>query len=369
MEAVQDVSTSAAESSTAAVAVPTDPQEYADWRVKGPSALKARKAPAEGDKSKAASTPAESRPGEQPGEKRAPASEAGKGTQEQKPRSDAATRLEELLSDLRTAGLTPAELKTFRRNAQAEGQKPPSQEGKPPAGAEHTEKPAGLEAPKRPKQEEFKTWGEYQEAYEKWASDNTAYEVQKALQEDRRRQHQDAQARELKGKLDDAAKRYGAESGKTIIETAKAINGDKQIPEAVKAILEESPVLVDLMYTIGSKPEDRAAFVELARTNPAAAIRKAVLMEGLVQAELAKGGSGGKGAQAGAAGGETPERGADGKFKAPGDKGTQAPPPPREVGAHGGAPPDEVEQAGKKHDFASFRNAANRRDLARAHGR
>jgi hypothetical protein len=58
--------------------------------------------------------------GQEPKEKPATVSETGKHDQEKQkpPRDNAATRLNEILEDLRRAGLTPAELKNFKREAQ-----------------------------------------------------------------------------------------------------------------------------------------------------------------------------------------------------------------------------------------------------------
>src|SRR5690349_4860634 len=67
--------------------------------------------------SKAASTPAKEPPaeGEKPEGKTAPASEPGKEHQEPKQKSAAALRLEELLDDMKREGITPNEIKEFRK--------------------------------------------------------------------------------------------------------------------------------------------------------------------------------------------------------------------------------------------------------------
>src|SRR6187455_476367 len=81
--------------------IPTGGADYLEWRKTG-------KLPS------AESAPAKESAGDKP-DKSAPAPEAGRPQQERKPRSNAESRLEEILTDLRTAGLSPSELKTFKR--------------------------------------------------------------------------------------------------------------------------------------------------------------------------------------------------------------------------------------------------------------
>lgn len=339
--------------SSPAPAVPTDPKAYAEWRQTGktpePSQPKEESAPSK-----------DSAAGDEPAQKTAPASEAGKKQEiKERPRSNAETRLNELLEDLRHAGLSPAELKTFKREAQR--QEKPAEPQK--AAPERTEKPAGLEPPKKPKPEDFegKTWEEYEAAKDKYYEDLADFKAQKRLEDFRAEQKQESQQREMQDRLSDAKQRYGAEAEPAIIEAAGAIFNDAQVHAVVKALVNDSPVLVDLLYVAASKPEDFAALLSEARTNPGAAIRRIVLLEKLVQEELAKGGK----PEAGSAA----TRGEDGKFKAPEKKVTGAPPPPKEVSGRGTSPPDEIESAAKNGDFRSYRDAANRRDLARAQGR
>jgi hypothetical protein len=183
------------------------------------------------------------------------------------------------------------------------------------------------------------------------------------LQADQAKQ---AATREMQAKLTEATKRYGAEAGSTIQTTVKTIFGDQAIPGVVKAMMDQSSVFVDLAYVIGSKPEEFAQFVELAKSNPGAAIRKLVLTERLVMEELAKGGTA-KAAEDGGNADEVP-RGSDGKFqspKTPEKKTTQATEPPEEVSGRSSTPPDELAAAANANDFTRFRNAANARDLAK----
>ena len=71
--------------------------------------------------------------------------------------------------------------------------------------------------------------------------------------------------------------------------TATAVFEDSRIPGVVKSLVNDSPVLVDLLYVLGSKAEDLEDFISTAHSNPSAAVRKLVLIEKLVMEELAKG--------------------------------------------------------------------------------
>jgi len=113
---------------------------------------------------------------------------------------------------------------------------------------------------------------------------------------------------------------------------------------------------------MGSNADELAEFVSLAKTNPGAAIRKLVLVEKLVQEELAKGGT-----PKASSNGETAQRDETGKFL-PAKKTTSAPPPPRETSGRSSPPPDAVDRAVKEDDFAAYRAEQNRREIARRKG-
>lgn len=303
---------------------------------------------------KADSTPAHESPSESASD-----SETGNDTKQEpkreaKPRSNADSRLKELLDDLKRAGLSPSELKTFKREAQkAEASEAP----KP----EHTDKPAAPKVPTyedahpKPKLEDFDSIEAHTEALTDWKLDKREFERAE-------KQRAEAQQNAINDSLKGAKARYGEDAETSIRAAAKDIATDAQVPNAVKAILTDSPVLVDVLYTLNSKEGELAAFIELAKTNPGAAIRKAVLLEHLVSQEL----SGSK-AESTAA-----ERDESGKFvsaKPPAKRVTEAPAPPREASGRSAAPPDEQEGAFKAGDFTAFRNARNRADVARHQGR
>jgi len=348
----------AAESSTAAepstLTAPTNGAEYANWRMTGklPEAkAPAPKAPKPGAPAASTDSAAGSEPDNSQGHRK----------------GGAETRLNELLADLKRAGLSPAELKTFKREAQQQQSQQQQQPGDkaPAAKPEQTANPpAGLKPPEEPDPAKYKTYEELEAAQRKYARDFAEYTAKKAVEDYKAEQRNAAVQGELKKQLDAAGKRYGKDISSEIRETSSAIFHDQAVPAAVKALINDSPVLVDLLYVMGSKPEDLAAFIALSKSNPGQAIRKAVLMERLVSEELQK--SSASGSESGQAG----ARDASGKFTGTPekDKGSQAPPPPREVSGRGAAPPDAVATSAKRGDFAAYRAAQNAKEIARRKG-
>ena len=338
-----------AESSTAVLEVPRDDAAYAEWRQTGklpaPPAKVTPSGSPEGDSSTS--------------EKPAPAPEAGTKNQEKtKPRDNAAGRLTELLADLREAGLTPAELKAFKQTYQRKQEQ--AAEPQKIAAPEKTENPAELKPPVKPKAEDSKTWEEAEAAKEKYYEELADYKARKAIQDYRQEQAQTAANASVHEKMMEAKGRYGDDAVGIIRDTAKTFTGDQQIPQAVKEIVGGSAVWTDLLYTLGSKPEDLDAFIQLSKSDPGAAIRKAVVMEGLVKEELAKGA---KPATAGKSGDEASPRDERGKFKVPEKKESDAPPPAREVSGRGTPPPDGEARAIKDNDARSYMRIKNDEEL------
>ena len=332
--------------SSPALEVPRESSDYAEWRQTG-------KLPAQ---PKAAPTPAKETPAEgvEPKENTAPASETGTH-QEKRRDNSAAARLTELLHDLKNAGYTPAELKTLKREAQ----KPESTAPPAKAATEQTAKPDGLKAPEKPDPTKFKTYEELEAARDKYFEDLADFKAQTAIQKYQQGEAQKVSMEKTRGDIAEAAKRYGETTGKVIEQASLAMvsNGEYHIPRAVADIVDGSAVWADLVYTIGSDPGELQAFIQLANSDPAAAIRKAVLMEGMVKAELEKGDK--------AADPDT-ERGESGKFvshKAPEKKESSAPPPAREVSGRGTAPPDAVDRAVKENDTRSYFRLQNEKDM------
>ena len=279
-------------------------------------------------------------------------SEPAKTTQETRPLTrKEQSRLDEILDDLRRAGLTPSELKTFKREVQQAKEEPSK------AAPEHTAKPAEL---KKPKLDDFNTLEEYETARDKYFEDLTQQKITQAIEEDRTRRANEEQAAHTRDTLRKAAEKYGEGADKRIVESAGEIFRDDKIHLDVKRLLNSSTVLADLMYVMGSKPEDFQAFLEEARNDPGKAIRRAVLVERLVLEELGKQSSD-----------SAPERNESGQFvKAtpPAKTETKAPPPTRVTNGTGTVPADAVESALKSDDFRSYMKEQNRRDIAARKG-
>jgi len=298
--------------------------------------------------------------GEEPeGQKSAPDSETGGNKQEQPSRSSSKRseeyRVQELLGIIKQAGFTPAELKTFKREAAQ------ATEAKAPVPEKTVQPPAA--AAKPPKLEDFKTWDEFQQAEREYNTANIDELVERKLQQRMQQQQADA-------KMAEAKQRYGDEAETYIRSTAAAVFNHTDVPPVIKAVLNESPVLADVLYVMGTNQKDFDEFIDLAKTNPGQALRKAVLLEQLVTEELKKGGSRNNGS---AEEQPPPERNEAGQFvssaQKPPAQRKPAPPPASEVSGKASAPPDEVASAVSRGDFRAYREAQNRRDLAARHGR
>jgi hypothetical protein len=188
---------------------------------------------------------------------------------------------------------------------------------------------------------------------------------QEMAAENQRRAVAEAQ-KDLNSRIAEAKKIY-PDYQQRVEPAVKALTDDPQIPFPVKAIINDSPVFEHLLYVLGENTA-LADLVATAKTNPAAAIRKIVLTEQLVQAELAKtkSGDGKNGADDKAGDGKT--RDSSGKFVSSDEKKNaasetkpRAPKPPSEVGGRGTVPEDELKTAAAANDFRAFEAEQNRR--------
>lgn len=315
------------------------PEQRTEWRKTG--TLPSKEAPAT-SKEDSAAKPAET----------APVSETG--PQEKPKRDNAETRLKEILADLKTAGFTPAELKTFKREAKQAETK-----------AESSPAPVKVEAPKneapvKPKWEDFKElddgWVKYEAAKDKWVEDFTEYKRKEAIADFQKQTQEEYQRQKLSQELSQGRTKYQNYDQITtpVIQALQADGMSKEITE----VIGRSPVFVDLLYVIGENEAGRDEFLALAKSDPWAAVRKAVIMEQLITEELAKSRDGKKA--------EDTPRDDKGKFlsSTPEKKVTSAPKPPSEVGGTAAAPGDVVEEAVKKSDFSKYRMEMNRREIA-----
>lgn len=181
--------------------------------------------------------------------------------------------------------------------------------------------------------------------YEDFVEDLADWRMEQRWAQTQREQAQQAQQREVSAKVAEAKAKY-ADFDEKSVPFVKTFVDDAQIPFAVKALVSESEVWPDLVYTIANDAKESAHFLEMARTSPGKAIRYVALTESLIREELESG--------------KKPAPPAP-----PAKTQTAAPKPPSEVGGRSATPPDALESAAKANDFRSFRAEANRRDLAR----
>jgi hypothetical protein len=215
----------------------------------------------------------------------------------------------------------------------------------------------------------------YEDGVEAWQGARDTERAKQLEQQIRAQIAQEAAQKDLKAQVADAEKRY-PDYQQRIQPAITAIVEDAQIPNPVKAILNDSPVFTDLIYVL-AEPEALKDFIATARTNPAAAVRKLVLTEQLVQAELVKAsGKGGKASDQDAGGNadsdasDGTKRDASGKFVKSSDSASaepkpRAPKPPSEVGGRGTAPDDPRRSAAASGDYAAFEREETRRMAAR----
>lgn len=179
-------------------------------------------------------------------------------------------------------------------------------------------------------------------------------------------QRVNAEKQALESKVSDARSRYENFDAikSSFLSAVVSEQGTPLIPLQVLGIINDSEVLPDLLYTIGSDSAEMQKFVDMAKTNPNKAIRYVARVEELIQQELSK------------------PRNSNGQFAspkeappAPAKRGPEsAPEPPIEIGSRGSGPVDESERAlknverGSSKDFRAWKEAEDRKELARRRG-
>lgn len=192
----------------------------------------------------------------------------------------------------------------------------------------------------KPKLSDFETMEAFEEANEKFNDQKIELAIQQAEFK-----------RELNAKLGDARKRYEDFDAKAAPLVRSLTDGsiDKNVLDSI----DDSPLFSDLLYAIGGEEANVKDFIDLAKSNPRAAIKRIGQLEQLISDELK--GEADKAAQ---------PRDDKGKFAAD-KKISKAPPPPTELGGTGGAPPDEMAAALERGDMTTYRRLADASDLAR----
>jgi len=205
--------------------------------------------------------------------------------------------------------------------------------------------PAPVTPSAKPKEEDFATHAEYEEAVIDWKVDQR--EAKKAA---------DAAEVErlaaLDAKVEKTRSRHG-DIDKQINDAAGEIAADAAIAPVIKQMIYDSEYTGDLLLVIGKDKAELAKFMKRARENPGKTIREIALTESLIAQEL----------EAETSKADEPEPPA--KLK------TQAPKPPAEAGGRAATPPDSMQAAlegsgGKLN--ANLKAEFLRRDLARLKG-
>lgn len=283
---------------------------------------------------------------------------ASEAAPQEKHRDNAATRLQEILADLKNAGLSPAELKTFKREAQ----KQTPAESSPAKPPEKAAPVTTLEAPKEPSIEDPKYtgedgWKQYEADVRKFNRELASYEAKKAVEDYKREQLQKQQIDMVQKEFAAAETKYADYKDKTqplidaLIADMNAAPEAKTIHPIVIDAIGSNPLCADILYVIGPQKDE---FLQLARTNPLAAMEKVAVIKHLISEEFAA-----------KATSSDKTRDEKGQFQAtPEKKVTGAPPPPKEVGGTAAAPGDKVQESVQKRDFASYRAEMNRREMA-----
>jgi hypothetical protein len=187
-------------------------------------------------------------------------------------------------------------------------------------------------------------------SYEDFVEDLADWKAEQRLAAQAREQQVTQQRQALGKQLEEARGRYtdfDSVTNPLIQEMSKP-----GISREVLAVINDSPVLADLLYTIGGTEASKADFLEACRTNPGKALRVALLVEQEVVKEL------------GTAKAATKKAG-DGEAEAtPAALKPRAPKPPAEVGGRGAPGEDVLISAAKSGDFRSFEAEQTRRALA-----
>jgi len=182
-------------------------------------------------------------------------------------------------------------------------------------------------------------------------------------------QQRSSQHKELNDKVGAARERYGDKFDEVLAPTVTKIMSDAGVNPNVKAMLNDSDVLPDLVFTIGSDQATLDKFMKLSKENPGQALRYIAKVELDIQSELAKG----KETT------EVPRDAATGKFTKPAEipakRGPEsAPEPPIEIGSRGTGTLDDSERAlkdmelGDPKAFRRYMEAENARDLRKRRG-
>lgn len=269
------------------------------------------------------------------------ADSAANKTQEKHRKPGAEARIKELLTRAEKA---ERELEEARKPKETKADSSPARKPEP--------KPAHPEAtrPKPTNNDKGADGKPKYASYEDFVEDLADWKAEQRIAAQQREQQVNQQRETLGKHLEEARGRYEDFDSVTKPVLQEMLKPD--IPHEVFAVINDSPVLADLLYTIGGTETTKADFLDACRTNPGKALRVALLMEQEIVKELAKG--------------KAPlKKDGDGEAEpAPAALKPRAPKPPTEVGGRGAPGEDALISAAKTGDFRSFEAEQTRRALA-----
>lgn len=306
--------------------IPAPGPAYDHWRKTGERELPTTAEPAPAKETSAEPEKVESAPESAPGTILEKARAQHKGT-------PAPERIKQLLEQNKAKD---AEIARLKAGTKPQAESAPAKSVNP------------LEAPKKPKQDDFKTWEEFDAARDDYYEKKASYEAHSAVEGYKQQQVREAGERAIAEKVAEAKKVYPDLDADKLGVIATEISGDQAMPLMVKQRIGRSTVMPHLLYVLTGDPAKWDAFRNLAKTDPLAANDELVLMEQLIKQEL------GKKSEATVEEKPTPEK-----------KVTNAPPPPREANGKGTVPPDAVGNALENDDFEAYKKSKNASDLSR----
>lgn len=267
---------------------------------------------------------------------------AAKKKQEQAPKNRTEARIKELLARAEKAEHDLAESRKPNKETKADSSTAPKTETQPTTAPATRTKPTSADKgtdgkPKYP-------------TYEDFVEDLADWKAEQRIAAQQREQQVTQQRQSLGKHLEEARGRYADFDSVTKPVIQEMLKPD--IPREVFAVINDSPVLADLLYTIGGTEASKADFLEACRTNPGKALRVALLMEQEIVKELGKGKAAAK-------------KDVEGEVdKTPASVKPRAPKPPSEVGGRGATGEDALISAAKANDFRSFDAEQTRRAVA-----
>lgn len=255
-------------------------------------------------------------------------------------------------------------IEKIRKGANLETKKPESSSASDPkpAAPQHTRPKPTSEDKTADGKPKYSTYEDFVEELADWkAEQREAARDKEALNR--------SETESFKKKVDEARNRN--EGFDQVMNDAMPILSGADIPHEIKARLNDSEVLPDLIFTIGGDAAQLAEFTHMAKTNPAKAREYIAVVEHFISEELAK---------AAIVPRDAPAKGADGKFvKAepvtPAKRGPESSPePPIEIGSRGSGAMDESARAlsaierGDGNSVRAWMKAENAKDLRRRRG-